>query len=303
MRNATTTLVVLTSLAAACAPDPEPAPPLAADLHRSCRSFGVEVSGDGPAMVLIPGLASPGEVWRQTVRHYRATHRLHVLTLNGFAGRPATPGPVDAALIEPVVRDLLDYLRPLHRPVVVGHSLGGVIALALAARAPSAVGGLFVVDALPYLPAAQVPAVTPDDVRPQATELRQALARMTPDQYQAFVDAQPIAGMVTSPADAGRVREWMLDSSPSTIGQALYDIFTTDLRGTIAGIAAPTAVVGTYLGNPGATRDGTEAVFRAQYAPLAGAQIALADRARHFVMLDDPAWMWAQLDALLARAR
>jgi N-formylmaleamate deformylase len=270
------------------------------------RSFDVEVMGQGPAMVFIPGLSSPGEVWRGTVEHYRAGHRCHVLTLKGFAGQPPERGALDAPLLERVVDDVLAYLREqrLQAPVVVGHSLGGIIGLALAARAPEQLGALAIVDALPFLPAAQLPGATPELMRPQAVELRAGLAAMSQAEYAAFVLAQPTASMVTSVADVARVQTWGLDSDPATVGRALHDVMVTDLRPQLARITAVTQVMGTYLGGvPAVTREQVLSGFQAQYQQLPGAQIVLSDRARHFVMLDDPAWLWQQLDALLARAR
>jgi hypothetical protein len=40
--------------------------------------------------------------------------------------------------------------------------------------------------------------------------------------------------------------------------------------------------------------------FRDQYAELRRLHFAMAESARHFVMFDDPAWFFAQLDAFLA---
>ena len=55
-------------------------------------SFDVKVTGHGPAVVLIPGLLSTGEVWETTVERYKDRYTLHVLTLAGFGG-PAPIGP------------------------------------------------------------------------------------------------------------------------------------------------------------------------------------------------------------------
>jgi N-formylmaleamate deformylase len=89
--NATTALTLLAALLAGCSSPGDGTDVTVESLPR-CRSFAVEVSGHGPPLVLIPGLASPGQVWRTTVEHYRSDHRLHVLTLAGFAGRAPSPG-------------------------------------------------------------------------------------------------------------------------------------------------------------------------------------------------------------------
>jgi hypothetical protein len=59
-------------------------------------------------------------------------------------------------------------------------------------------------------------------------------------------------------------------------------------------------VLATWAGHAGAgAREQAQATFERQYAGLAGARIAMAPAARHFVMLDDPAWFQAQLAPFL----
>jgi pimeloyl-ACP methyl ester carboxylesterase len=43
-----------------------------------------------------------------------------------------------------------EYAAGLRRPAIVGHSIGGLIALEVAERRPDAVGRLLIVDALPF---------------------------------------------------------------------------------------------------------------------------------------------------------
>ncbi|MBA2541886.1 MAG: alpha/beta hydrolase, partial [Deltaproteobacteria bacterium] len=112
-------------------------------------AFGVEVKGEGRPVVLIPGLGCPGEVWESTVEALGEGYETHVLTLSGFAGRPAIKEPLSAA----VRRDLARYIRSrkLDRPIIVGHSMGGFIAYWLASYHPDLTGPVIVVDAGPAL--------------------------------------------------------------------------------------------------------------------------------------------------------
>lgn len=92
--------------------------------------FQVKVVGHGPPMLLLPGLASSGEVWDGVVAHYQDQFECHVFTLAGFAGVPTIDGP----LLSKVRPALAAYIRDKHldKPVVVGHSLGGVLSLWMA---------------------------------------------------------------------------------------------------------------------------------------------------------------------------
>jgi hypothetical protein len=76
------------------------------------------------------------------------------------------------------------------------------------------------------------------------------------------------------------------------------------LRDDLANIKSPTLVLGTWIGYSQYTdRQRTEANLRRQYARLAGVEIQMTDTARHFIMWDDPAWMFGQLDRFLGLAK
>jgi hypothetical protein len=85
----------------------------AADSH---PAFRVAVSGNpqGQPIILIPGLASSGDVWNGTVVHYcggvQVRFQCHVLTLAGFAGVPVIEGP----LLPAAEQQLADYVAARH---------------------------------------------------------------------------------------------------------------------------------------------------------------------------------------------
>ncbi len=257
--------------------------------------FSVEVTGHGPPVVLIPGLSCAGNVWRDTVERYRDGHTLHVLTLAGFGGQPAVAG---APLLARVRDELARYIRrhQLGRPIVVGHSLGGFVALWLAASVPDTVGGVVVVDAVPFLPALDDPAATVDGVRARADMARRLLGGASAAQFAAQTRAA-LARMITRPRDVEAVAARAVRSDPAVVAQAVFEMMTTDLREAIARITVPTLVMAAASGEP---VDATQAAYERQYARLPGHRLVVAARARHFIMLDDAAFFFAQLDDFFA---
>ncbi|MDZ4321917.1 MAG: alpha/beta hydrolase, partial [Phenylobacterium sp.] len=81
--------------------------------------LSVEVIGSGPDVVLIPGFASSREVWRAEAERLKATHRVHLVQLAGFAGEPWTHG--DGPFVQPMAEELARYVREqgLVRPAVI----------------------------------------------------------------------------------------------------------------------------------------------------------------------------------------
>ena len=267
--------------------------------EKQYRAFKVEVTGHGQPMILIPGLSSSGEVWASTIARYKANYECHVLTLAGFAGQP----PVKAPFLEEVRRGLIEYIREkkLSKPVIVGHSLGGFMALWLASAEPDLVGPIIVVDGLPFMPAAMVPHATVETMRPQAEQMRKAImAPQTPEQRQQM-QAMILKTMISDPAKIELATKWGLASDPETVAQAMYEMFTTDLRSDLARIKTPALVIGTWIGlQQYATREQVEKVFRDQFARLPNYKFVMSEKGKHFVMFDDPETLFREMDNFLA---
>ncbi|WP_048919161.1 alpha/beta fold hydrolase [Rufibacter radiotolerans] len=264
-------------------------------------SFKVVKTGKGPAMILIPGLNSDGEVWDETVRHYQKNYTCYVLTLPGFAGQPA----IKADHFLNTVRDeIINYVQEnkLKKPVLVGHSLGGYMVLSLSVKAPELFGKAVVVDGLPYIGAAQNPNATVETIKPMADQMKNSMAKMSPE-MQKQQEASYGVTMATDSVHIKKVIDWGRKSDYKTTGQAMYEMYTTDLRKDIAGIKSPVLVLGAWFGykNYGVTKETTTNMYKGQFANLPSAEVKIADTARHFIMYDEPAWMFAQMDAFLKK--
>jgi len=269
--------------------------------QKAPASFHVEVSGRGAPMILIPGLSSSGEVWRSTVERYGSRYECHVLTLAGFAGQP----PIANFSLTRVVDELALYIESRHlaKVTVIGHSLGGSLALKLASDHPQLVGRLIIVDSLPAFGGSWNPTASPEQLRAMAEQIR-ANMKALPAEKRADMAKQSIEPMVTAPADLERILGWSRASDFDTTADAMADLIALDQRESIAAIQAPTLVLGTWAafaqyGGEAAVRK----TFDAQYVKLSGAHFAMAPKARHFIMYDDPQWFFAELDGFLPAAR
>ena len=260
-------------------------------------AFAVEVRGAGRPMILIPGLGCSGAVWRSTVAHVTAAgYQAHVLTLAGFAGQPAVRG----TSLDRVRREVIAYIgaERLDRPVLVGHSLGGFLALWVAATAPEAVGPVVAVDGVPFLPALFDPAATAESSRAPAARIRDALARQDRAEF-ARQNRASLAHMMSSAADLDEVARDSGRSDPAAVGRAVAEVMTTDLRPLAASIRTPVLLVAAGQGLDAGGRERYEEQVRA----VPRHRVVVAARARHFVMLDDPDFFFAELDRFLAGAR
>ena len=299
-RRLSLSLLLLSAAAPAFAAGPSAAPTATtlADNPALHPTFTVRVVGKGQPMLLIPGLNCTGAVWDEAVAHFQQRYQCHIITLAGFGATApvAVPDP-----LLPVVRDqLLAYIKfqKLNKPVIVGHSLGGFMALALSAAQPGAIGPLVIVDSLPYMAAIQNPAATVETVKPMAEKMRQ---QMKLGHMPAAAQRQMVAGMATDTARQTQIARWGMASDPATTAQAMYDMYTIDLRGDISRIQQPVLVLGAWAAYAqyGSTKESTRAIFAQQYAKLPQTRIEMSEAGRHFLMYDDTAWFLAQTDAFL----
>src|ERR1700761_897796 len=112
-------------------------------------TFCVKVTGTGAPMIFLPELSVSGSVWSRIVTHFENYCQCHVVDIAGFAGQP----PVEAASLLAAVREeLATYIREreLCHVVVVGHGVGGFIAMCLAADYPELVHRLVIIDSYPF---------------------------------------------------------------------------------------------------------------------------------------------------------
>lgn len=259
-------------------------------------SFSVSVTGRGPAIILIPGLLSSGDVWTETIERYKDRYTLHTVTLAGFGG----PAPIGAPFLPRVREELVAYIRGerLQKPIVIGHSLGGFLAFWIAATAPEIVGGVIAVDGVPFLAALGDPKASAADMTGKATLIAALYSSFTPEQLVAQ-SRMAMATMITKPADVERAMAWVAKSDARTAGIAISELMTTDLRQDIAQITAPVLLIGAVGAAPEPLRPTLEKAYAAQVAALPAARVKIA-ATRHFIMFDDPPFLFASIDELLS---
>ncbi|TZF90796.1 alpha/beta fold hydrolase [Cognatilysobacter lacus] len=280
---------------------------LAAAGHASAtehfQDLTIDVVGKGRPVLMIPGLNSGADTWRDTCAALQKDHvQCHIVNLPGFAGVAAS-ATGQAAFLDAMRDRLLAYAKARHlrHPVVIGHSLGGDLALEMAIAAPDAVGPLVIVDSLPFFPAAGNPAATVESTRPMADGMRTQMRASDEATYLKGAEAS-VANMAHDPARVETLKQWGHSSDRNTTSEAMYELMTTDLRPQLAGIKSPTLVLGSWAAYKpyGSTKESTANIFRSQYAGLDGVRIEMSEAGYHFLMWDDPTWLQTNIRDFLA---
>ncbi len=95
----------------------------------------VEESGDGEAMLLVPGLGGSGTFWRNQVEHFSPRYRVVTYDHRGVGRSPAAPLHSSVGEMADDTLALMDALD-IDAAHIVGHSTGGAIGQHLALRSP-----------------------------------------------------------------------------------------------------------------------------------------------------------------------
>jgi pimeloyl-ACP methyl ester carboxylesterase len=106
-------------------------------------------AGAGDPVVLLHGWPTTLELWREQIPLLAQHHRVYALDLPGFGSSARPAGRYSFGLLAEVVVGFLDCLG-LDRVSLVGHDLGGPIALLVAIRHPARVNRLVVLNTTPY---------------------------------------------------------------------------------------------------------------------------------------------------------
>jgi pimeloyl-ACP methyl ester carboxylesterase len=278
-----------------------PAKPAAAaqpaDTLLAGKRFTVRVTGDGPDVILIPGLSTSRGVWDGTVKALAGKYRLHLIQIRGFGDAAGING--EGPVLEPFIAELADYIddeitgKGRAAPAIIGHSLGGLSALMIGARHPHLAGRLMIVDSLPFIGTMVEPNATVATIGPKASQIRDAMlkrpAKLVATPITADPGPQSMEGfMAATPQSRIAVANLTANADQRVSAQMFYENSVTDMRPDLPKITAPV----TLLYAHDASLMPAEAVkntFEPQFAGIARFTAQRVDNSRHFIMLDQPA--------------
>ena len=265
------------------------------------KVIDVKVTGHGQPVILIPGLATPGAIWDDTVKHLQDKYECHVVSIAGFGGMPSvkTDDLLGSARDQIIV---YAQTQKLDKPTIVGHSLGGTIALMIGEQAPDLPGDIVSVDGLPFLAGVMLPGATDlESAKKGAAAMRAQMQGQTPEQAAAFQKNISIPSMVTKPADVERIYAMCSKSDRATVAEAMNEMLTRDYRPELGNIKCPILVMGALAQiSQYAPRPTLEANYRNQFVNAPQTRFIFFDKAKHFIMIDDPTGFYAALDQELA---
>lgn len=242
----------------------------------------------GTPVILIPGLASGRWVWDNLIRELSPTHRVYAVTLAGFDGRPTVTGDVITLASESLSN--LIAAQKLDRPILIGHSLGGTLALLYAANHPDQLDRVVAVDGLPVYPGTEH--LDAAQRLAMAEQLRKQLSGKSLEEFQAQqLDYMRHIGVVSDAQATALAKLTSRSDREAVANYAALDM-ALNLTGAIARIRVPVLEISPYLASDFAAMSLTEEAktgyYRTLLAGIKNLSVVSISPARHFVMIDQP---------------
>lgn len=232
-------------------------------------------AGEGVPLVFLHGFPLNRGVWQRQIEGFRCSYRVIAPDLRGFGESETQPGPTTMAQYAADLHSLLEQLST--GPVVlIGHSLGGYVALAFARQFPELLRGLVLVSTK----------AGPDTA--EAAAGRRAMAeKVQAKGVQVALDAMASKMLAAGKQDASLVAQvlgFMAPSRPAGVIGALHGMAERpDATASLAQIAVPTLVItgadDTLI--PPEESEKLAGVIR-------GAQLNLIPHAGHLVAVEQP---------------
>ena len=243
---------------------------LALVLSALCAAPAVAQAGGEDAMILIHGLGSSADVWDQMVPDLSRNYRVWTYELPGH-GRTS---PIPGASIETVAADLRRFVEEngIRRPVLVGHGLGGMIAMRYAFDHPTEVARVVVIDAA---------------ARQLADEEQKAyVAKQLTSNYDRFI-ASYFAQLCPDPAITDRIIDQALRTDQISLTQLLISTFDFDITSELERQAVPILLIGSVMLFP--SRDSIPGrLDQMGFAKARSISYKVMESTGHFVMLEQP---------------
>lgn len=254
----------------------------------------------GRSIVFIPALFCGSWQWNAQINALSGRYDVVVVTLPGFDGRPAIAGD---ALMQRAAASLhqLIVAHHLDRPIVVGHSLGGTLAVHFAEHYPHDATNVVTVEGGYPLAStqAQRDALVAKSTAPYATVAQSAVG--------AVIREQTLQYTITRKADVDAVEPLTARSDPRAIAAWMRAALSLDLTSGLSKITVPfTSIIpfdpeiDPYQGFKTLASKRTAYIRWVSHAPTG--EVIVIDHSRHFVMFDQPREFEAALEAAIARS-
>ncbi|MFA5647319.1 MAG: alpha/beta hydrolase [Bacteroidales bacterium] len=255
------------------------------------KPFTVETIGQGKPIIYLPGFTAPGSMWKETVDNLGLDKQSYLFSYAGFNGNE----PIEMPWYSSIKNSIVEYIENnnLVDIIIIGHSMGGNLAVEIAAELPNRVSKIIIVDALSCMLDLMMPGVPAESLAYDSPYNNQVL-QMDEQQFKSMATMM-VSNMAFNENKHEMLANWTLEADRETWVYGYTDLLKVDLRDILGKVKCETLILGASF--PDAT--GAKGNFEKQYANLSNKSIVMASNSKHFIMFDQPEWFYETVNKFI----
>ena len=187
-----------------------------------------------------------------------------------------------------IKNSIINYIKDneLSEIIIIGHSMGGNLAVDIAATLPSKVSKIIIVESLPCMREVMMPNVPAKSLYYTSPYNKQMLD-MHAQQFKKMA-AMMASNMTLNEDKKESITNWIVEADRKTWVYGYTDLLKLDLRNSLRKVTCETLILGASFPDVKVAKEN----YEKQYSNLSNKTILMASNSKHFLMFDQPEWFY-----------
>ncbi len=252
----------------------------------------VELIGQGRPILFLPGFTVPGSIWKETIKNLDVEAKSHLFSYAGFNGNKAIEMPWYDSIKKAIIKYVTD--NNMSDIIIIGHSMGGNLAVDIASELPDKVFKIIIVEALPCIREVIMPNMPAESLYYDSPYNNQLL-EMDDEQFKNM--AVMMASNMTFSIDKfDIITNWILESDRKTWVYGYTELLKLDLRNCLTKLKCETLIIGASFPEIKTAQEN----YEKQYSNLIDKTIIMSTNSKHFVMFDQKEGFYKTVNDFIA---
>ncbi len=257
--------------------------------------FTVKTIGKGKPILYLPGFTVPGSIWKETVENLNLKRKSYLFSYAGFNENE----PIKMPWYSSIKNAIIEYIKDnnLSDIIIVGHSMGGNLAVDIASELPDKITKIVIIEALPCMREVMMPNVPAESLFYDSPYNKQILEM--DDQKFKNMASMMASNMTFNTEKIDTLTNWILEADRKTWVYGYTDLLKLDLRNGLSKIKCETLILGASFPDVKIA----EKNYENQYSNLSNKTIVMASNSKHFIMFDQSKWFYKTINDFLANEK
>ncbi len=255
----------------------------------------IETIGKGKPIFFLPGFTVSGSIWKETIENITLNRKSYLFSYAGFNGNK----PIEMPWYNTIKKSIIKYATEnnLNEIIIIGHSMGGNLAVDIASELPNSVSKIVIVEALPCMREVMMPNVPAESLYYDSPYNKQML-EMDDQQFKKMASMMA-SNMTLNTEKIDVLTNWILEADRKTWVYGYTDLLKLDLRNILSKVKCETLILGASFPDVKIAKEN----YAKQYSNLSNKTIVMASNSKHFIMFDQPKWFYKTINNFLVNEK